>query len=211
MTILRNVGVILAAGIAFAAGQPGLPEPGLRALGNGQWEATAEVWVDASDQVNVEDPPCTKAPNDEIQKALAAVAVAATTNPYLKVVAGPIAGALAGELAKAAEKSGGTIGLLISPNRSARCAVVAIKIPNGSVVNGYKYLAGDGDKGVSPCPTDGHGWPVCTCGWCRWEPAMQGTDAVAAVFKNWKHDRARWGSLTVTFTPPPGVTPQSPK
>jgi hypothetical protein len=107
-----------------------------------------------------------------------------------------------------ARQEPGFISEVIAPNRHANCAVLGLKIPEGSTIVAIRYFAADGQP-VSSCPIGVNNWPICKVGWSRWQPAVTTANgAVVAVFKNWSHNLDRDVALQVEFIPPAGVTPK---
>ena len=185
--------------LGLGQGQPGLPAPGVRDLGNGSFDVTAEVWVDHGDYATSNDHPCSVDRTAEIAVLSAAVQKALALKPELALLASPLVNSLATEAVKFIAQQGGDLGAILVPERRANCALVAVKIPAGATVEAVSYMAGDGGRGVSTCP--GQPNQDCGSGWCRFDPAVQDGQVVAAQFKNWSHDRARWASLTVRYRP----------
>jgi hypothetical protein len=221
-----GVSVILAACLCAQGppGQPGLPAPGIhRSATAGLYEATTQVLVEASDQIRNENwPPCEGAANNMLADAARAFIKASNADPKLKIIATILVGPIMQKLDEFARKSGGDIGLFIAPNRKASCKPLAVALPVGSVVRGFRLFAGDGGRGFHQCLQDGNGHFVCNvdhvngqivavpngvafCGWESVPPVTRisaSNQVVGAVFKNWSHDRQRWASLTVLFRPP---------
>jgi hypothetical protein len=122
---------------------------------------------------------------------------------------------------KWARKQGGDIGFFPFLSRSATCKPLAVALPVGATVTGFRLFAGDGDRGFHQCLQDGNGRWVCNvehtngqvravpngvafCGWGSVPSPRRITAAnqvVGAVFKNWSRDRDRRASLTVAYRP----------
>jgi hypothetical protein len=179
--------------LGFGQGQPGLPVPGVRPLGNGSYDVTAEVWVDHGDYAVDNNHPCSVDHAAEIAALSAAVQKAISLKPELALLASPLVNTLATEAVNFIAHQGGDLGAILVPERSANCSIVAVKIPAGATVEAISYMAGDGDRGVSSCP--GQPNQDCAVGWCRFDPAILDGQVVAAQFKNWSNDRARGVSL----------------
>jgi hypothetical protein len=176
-----------------------LPAPGVRALGDGSYDLTAEVWVDHGDYALNNNHPCSADHSAQIAALSAAVQKAISLKPELAVLASPLVNSLATEAVKFVAQQGGDLGGILVPDRAANCSLVAVKIPAGANVEAISYMAGDGGRGVSTCP--GQPNQDCGVGWCRFDPATRDGQVVAALFRNWSHDRARWASLTVRYRP----------
>jgi hypothetical protein len=188
-----------------AQGQLGLPPHGLRSLGNGQYEATMNVLVEHGDYATTADPACSPEYRPQLRRFLEAVVLAARWKPWLKVVAGPILGDLADRVDQELRQHGGTIAELLAPDRIAKCVPLAMAFPEGSNVEVF-LSAGDGDRGASSCENEGP-WIPCGVGHAAFVDLTINSNFVVATFKNWSHNRARWASMTVRFTPPPGWRP----
>jgi hypothetical protein len=196
---------------AQAPGQPGLPIPGLTAIGGHSYKITTQALVPHGDQIRNDNwPPCNTPANSSLSEASAAFAQGVVKNPALSLLASVVTQQLASQLEDYARTQPGFLAELAAPQRKASCAALAVIVPAGSTITGTSYMDGDGSRGVHPCGLDGNHWMICGAGWCGWEHLINvglkisrgGDQLVGAVFKNWSADRARWASLTVEFTAP---------
>lgn len=132
--------------------------------------------------------------------------------------AGPVLRPATDELARPSRgvRIEGDLGRALSglTQPSAACAILAVVVPRGAIVDGITFEAAEASHGRErtwhACAGDS-----CLEGWSRFEAARQfptpsGALLVATLFKNWSHDRARRARLNVAFIPPPGWVPPEP-
>lgn len=82
------------------------------------------------------------------------------------------------------------------------CRVIPVVLPADAVVEGYAYLASDGDGPLHPCDGDGR---ACGIGWARFDGGIrievhQSHVLAYAVFKNWSHSLDRFAVLRVYYS-----------
>lgn len=203
-----------------AQGQPGLPVPGNHSIDAGdcpkckagEFSTTAERLVDHGDYVYVENPSCSADVSQDVKKAGRALADGAL--PGLSEAAGPLVDQQSVNVIRVVgSQTRGVVGELLSKysNPHAQCELVCAVIPKEANVTAYSLMAGDGDRGVAKCEKEGNGWIVCGVGWSKWqdpqEEKNEKTQIACGTFMNWSHDRARWASMTVFYTMPPGKKP----
>lgn len=127
--------------------EPDLPTPGLRNLGHGVWSITAEKWLPNGQYALTENPPCNSAANDDVNKILRTVlASAAKAHPILSLAA-PLVDTVSAAVDRELRQQPGFIAGILSPNRSAACAIVGVIIPKYSTIRRIEYRMGDGDRG----------------------------------------------------------------
>lgn len=197
--------------IARQAHDPRLPIPGLTPLGNGVWRLTVEQLVGPSDYVHDVVPECSGDYTDRGMALLLALRGPIAKNPKIGLLI-PIAAQFLGDLARFARTQGGDLGQWYAPDRYANCVPIGLMTGPATILR-VTYWVSDGDRGAGQC-TNLVNENLLTCepiGWAGWEdPVPPGTQVqvgFVSSFKNWSHDRHRWGNLSVDFQPPPGVTP----
>jgi hypothetical protein len=203
------------------AHEPDLPIPGNHSAAagdcpkckSGEFGTTVEKWVDHGDYVYVPNPPCSSSVSDDVKKIGRTLADNAL--PGLSQAAGGIVDDITAKAVKfIGSQARGTIGEILSryTNPQAQCELVCAVIPqNATYNNSISLLAGDGDRGAGACTLDANGDIPCSVGWSKWQQPKheqnEATQLVCSVFMNWSHDRARWASMTVFYTMPPGQHP----
>jgi len=206
--------------VSNAQGQPGLPAPGNHSAEAGdcpkcqagEFSTTAERLVGTGDYVYEENPPCSSDVSADVKKLGRALADDAL--PGLGEAAGPLVDQASANAARfIGGQTRGFVGELFSKysNPKAQCELVCAIIPKDASVKAYSLMAGDGDRGVGKCEKEGNGWIVCSVGWSKWQDPQEEkndkTQVACATFMNWSHDRARWASMSVYYSMPPGKKP----
>ena len=206
-------GTVLSQSFPFNVGPPkherDLPAPGLKKLPNGNWSITVEKLVGQGDHSLVEKPSCNADANSAIKTILDAEATAALASGSPWAFVAPLVDTAGSAVDAKLKKDPGFVGSVLSPNRSAACAIIGALTPTHSIIDNVVYRAGDGDLGESICTKHANGLWICPQGYCQFDNIqyLPNGKGVAAVFKNWG-DRAEWASITVEFQSPTGVTPK---
>ncbi len=97
--------------------------------------------------------------------------------------------------ATALSSSGGDIAKLLTPNRSAACAVIALNL-KGHHVARVEIAAADQANPFAPCIEQSGPWSICQIGWSAWTYRIVDGELVA-TFKNWSSNRTRVARIQV--------------
>lgn len=199
--------------LSFAQPQQGLPKPGLKSLSPNRWVVVSERFIPHGDWAISENPDCSSDAKSALAQLGDAVLKSIVKNQDIENAVVPLVDQLAQEVDGFLRLQDGIIAHVLSPKRYASCAPIAVVLPKGSTITAIHLWAGDGDRGDAECTAD-PATQQTTCfpvGYCGWEnvpsPGKISNQVVGAIFKNWSNDRARWASMQVEFTVPPGITP----